>query len=92
MDIYKKGRSEMKRAGLIGVMLLLGGCGSSQPLFTSDGRPTQLIQCSERDGWQQCVTVAQAQCGGGAFDTLKRSSSDSTLSMLIACRRPASAY
>jgi hypothetical protein len=74
------------------MLLLVAGCGSSQPLFTRDGRPTQRIECSARDGWQQCVALAQAQCGGPAFDTLQRSSSDGTLWMLIACRRSTNAY
>jgi hypothetical protein len=82
----------MKRTGLIGMLLLLAGCGSSQPLFTRDGRPTQLIQCSSGEGWETCVARASAQCGGPAYDTLQRSSSGGTLSMLIACRRSTNAY
>ncbi|MCG1042767.1 hypothetical protein KQH60_09545 [Mycetohabitans sp. B8] len=82
----------MKAARWIGVLLLLSGCGSTQPLFTGDGRPTQLIQCAFADGGASCDALAQAQCGDAGYDTLRRNRSDGTLSMLIACKRPAVAY
>ncbi|MCG1054901.1 hypothetical protein KQH49_08025 [Mycetohabitans sp. B5] len=82
----------MKAARWIGVLLLLSGCGSSQPLFTGDGRLTQLIRCSAAEGWPSCDARAQAQCGDAGYDTLQRNRSDGTLSMLIACKRLAAAY
>jgi hypothetical protein len=82
----------MKAARWIGGLLLLSGCGSSQPLFTIDGRPTQLIQCSSAEGWSSCDARAQVQCGDAGYDTLQRNRSDGTLSTLIACKRPAAAY
>ncbi|CAH2893797.1 MAG: FIG00453500: hypothetical protein [uncultured Paraburkholderia sp.] len=61
----------------------LGGCSSSAPLFLSDGRPTTLVECPA--GSDSCTQQAAASCGGG-FDTVRRSTSNGTLSLIYACR------
>ncbi|WP_027213947.1 hypothetical protein [Burkholderia sp. WSM2232] len=61
----------------------LAGCGSSAPLFLSDGRPTTLVECPA--GSDSCAQQAAASCGG-AFDTVRRSTSNGTLSLIYACR------
>ncbi|MBW0446050.1 hypothetical protein EN871_27470 [bacterium M00.F.Ca.ET.228.01.1.1] len=61
----------------------LAGCGSSAPLFLSDGRPTTLVECPA--GSDSCTQQAAASCGG-AFDTVRRSTSNGTLSLIYACR------
>ncbi|ALE57926.1 hypothetical protein C8K18_12023 [Paraburkholderia sp. GV068] len=62
----------------------LGGCGSSAPLFLSDGRPTTLVECPA--GSDSCAQQAAASCSGGAFDTVRQSTSNGTLSLIYACR------
>ncbi|WP_025599159.1 hypothetical protein [Burkholderia sp. WSM2230] len=61
----------------------LAGCSSSAPLFLSDGRPTTLVECPA--GSDSCTQQAAASCGG-AFDTVRRSTNNGTLSLIYACR------
>ncbi|MFM0065894.1 MULTISPECIES: hypothetical protein [Paraburkholderia] len=62
---------------------MLSSCSSSAPLFLSDGRPTTLVQCSV--GSDSCSQQANAACGG-AFDVVRQSSDNGTLSLIYACR------
>ncbi|MFM0502386.1 hypothetical protein [Paraburkholderia caffeinilytica] len=62
---------------------MLSGCSSSAPLFLSDGRPTTLVQCPA--GSDSCSQQANAACGG-AFDVVRQSSDNGTLSLIYACR------
>ncbi|WP_133646589.1 hypothetical protein [Paraburkholderia flava] len=61
----------------------LAGCGSSAPLFLSDGRPTTQVQCP--DGQDSCEQQARAACGG-AFDTVRQSTDNGQRSLLYACK------
>ncbi|WP_144142256.1 hypothetical protein [Paraburkholderia sp. BCC1884] len=67
----------------IGAFAVLIGCSSSAPLFLSDGRPTTLVQCPA--GSDSCSQQASASCNG-AFDVVRQSSDNGTLSLLYACR------
>ncbi|WP_211611739.1 hypothetical protein [Paraburkholderia haematera] len=62
---------------------VLSGCSSSAPLFLSDGRLTTLVQCPA--GSDSCSQQANAACGG-AFDVVRQSSDNGTLSLIYACR------
>lgn len=62
---------------------LLSGCSSSAPLFLSDGRQTTLVQCPA--GSDSCSQQANAACGG-AFDVVRQSRDNGTLSLIYACR------
>ena len=61
----------------------LAACSSAPPLFSSDGRPTTLVQCPA--GSDNCEQQAQAMCGG-AFDTMRSTTDNGTRSLLYACR------
>lgn len=63
----------------------LSACGSSAPLFTSDGRPTQQLQCSATAAGD-CAERASSQCGGKSYDVLQRETSGSTATIVIACK------
>ncbi|HEY4296098.1 MAG TPA: hypothetical protein VGM85_06460 [Paraburkholderia sp.] len=62
---------------------VLSGCSSSAPLFLPDGRATTLVQC--RDGSDSCSQQASASCGG-AFDVVRQSRDNGTVSLIYACR------
>lgn len=62
---------------------MLSGCSSSAPLFLPDGRPTTLVQCPA--GSDSCVQQARASCGS-AFDVVRQSSDNGTLSLIYACQ------
>lgn len=78
-----------RRLFRVGAMLavtgcvVLAGCGSSAPLFLSDGRPTTQVQCP--DGQDSCEQQARAACGG-AFDTVRQSTDNGQRSLLYACK------
>ncbi|CAN0627925.1 KY49.ctg7180000000016_quiver, whole genome shotgun sequence [Burkholderia multivorans] len=74
----------LRRAGMIALMAGLGGCGGSAPLFTSDGRPTTLAQCTSGDSWNNCMDVARATCNGD-FDEIRRTVDSGVRSLLFAC-------
>jgi hypothetical protein len=61
----------------------LAACSSAPPLFSSDGRPTTLVQCPA--GSDNCEQQAQAMCGG-AFDTMRTTTNNGVRSLLYACR------
>ncbi|KMZ13007.1 hypothetical protein BHUM_00733 [Candidatus Burkholderia humilis] len=82
-----------KAAGLFGMLIvgtaMLGGCSSTPPLFSADGRPTQQITCPAYGGWRNCMDNAKAQCPSG-YDMIDQSSADNQNTMLIACKSGAS--
>lgn len=63
----------------------LAGCSSAPPLFSADGRPTQMVQCPAYGGWRLCTDNARVSCPGG-YDVLDQSSADNQNSLLIACK------
>jgi hypothetical protein len=64
----------------------LSACSSAPPLFSSDGRPTSLIQCPANGGWNNCQENARAMCPGGNYDVLGRSTDNGQNGLLIACK------
>jgi hypothetical protein len=64
---------------------VLAGCGSSAPLFTGDGRPTTVVQCSAASAWENCIEHARAICGGD-IDILQQSDVDGSHKLLFACK------
>jgi hypothetical protein len=77
----------MKRIMTVSAVMLLAGCSSGPTLFTSDGRPTQSVQCGNQDSsWQDCFAQARAQCHNGDYDVVSRSNDNAARSLLIACR------
>lgn len=64
---------------------IVAGCGGSAPLFTSDGRPTTVVQCSAGSAWDNCTEHARAICGGD-IDILQRSDADGQHKLLFACK------
>ncbi|SUA89456.1 hypothetical protein [Pandoraea pulmonicola] len=69
-------------SGLLTVTL--SACGSSAPLFTSDGRPTQQIQCSATIAGD-CEQRARTQCAQKNYDVLTRDVSGGVANLVIAC-------
>lgn len=78
----------MKRAKL-GLAVLfttsLAACSSAPPLFSSDGRPTTLIQCPAAGGWSLCQQNARATCAG-SYDVLDQTDANGQYGILIACK------
>ncbi len=66
-------------------LLSLAACGSPNPLFTSDGRQTTMVDCTGGD-WNLCVDRAKSICPSGGYDTLDRRDDGSSRSVLIACK------
>jgi hypothetical protein len=66
-------------------LLSLAACGSTYPLFTSDGRQTTMIDCPG-NGWNLCTDRAKALCPSGVYDTLDRRDSGDGHSLLVACK------
>lgn len=66
--------------------VILAACGTSAPLFTSDGRPTTVVQCSAASAWDNCTEHARAICGGD-IDVLDQSDVDGSHKLLFACKR-----
>ncbi|RDV00523.1 hypothetical protein [Trinickia dinghuensis] len=64
---------------------VLAGCGGGAPLFTGDGRPTTVVQCSASSAWDNCTEHARAICGGD-IDILKQSDADGQHKLLFACK------
>ena len=64
---------------------MLAGCGSSAPLFTSDGRPTVLVQCPAQGTASACMENARGMCEGD-FDVIQQSTSDGSRNLLFACK------
>jgi hypothetical protein len=67
----------------VSALAALNGCSSPTPLFLSDGRATTLVQCPARS--DSCAQQATASCGG-AFDVVRQSTENGTLSLIYACR------
>ncbi|WP_052810937.1 hypothetical protein [Pandoraea vervacti] len=70
-------------SGLLTVTL--SACGSSAPLFTSDGRATQQIQCSAASAGD-CEQRARSQCAQKDYDVLTRDVSGNVANLVIACQ------
>jgi hypothetical protein len=70
---------------LAAAVSVLSACSSAPPLFSSDGRPTSMIQCPTNGGWSNCQQNARALCSG-SYDVLDQSSNNGQNSLLIACR------
>ncbi len=66
-------------------LLSLAACGSTYPLFTSDGRQTTMIDCTG-SGWNLCADRAKALCPSGGYDTIDRRDSSDGRGLLVACR------
>ncbi|CAB3761019.1 hypothetical protein LMG29739_03520 [Paraburkholderia solisilvae] len=62
----------------------LGGCGSSAPLFASDGSPTTVVQC--QSGSDSCEQQAAANCGGGGYEVVRQTVESGVRSLLYACK------
>ncbi|VXC88127.1 conserved exported hypothetical protein [Burkholderia sp. 8Y] len=82
----------MKLAKAIGYIVVLaasawalGGCSSAPPLFSADGRPTQLVTCPAYGGWRLCTDNAKVACPAG-YDVLDQSSDNNQNSLLLACK------
>lgn len=71
-------------AALLGAAVL-AGCGGSAPLFTGDGRPTTVVQCSASSAWENCTEHARAICGGD-IDIIQQSDVDGSHKLLFACK------
>jgi hypothetical protein len=63
----------------------LTACSSAPPLFSSDGRPTSMVQCPASGGWSNCQENARAMCGGN-YDVLDQSTDNGQNGLLIACK------
>jgi len=63
----------------------LAGCGSNEKLFTGDGRPTALVQCSADGSWNDCLQNARGICGGD-FDVIRHSLKRGMRNLLFACK------
>nr|WP_175226948.1 hypothetical protein [Paraburkholderia humisilvae] len=63
----------------------LAGCGSSAPLFASDGSPTTLVQC--QSGSDSCEQQAAANCGGGGYEVVRQTVESGVRNLLYACKR-----
>ena len=81
-------RNAARGFALLAVTMMLSGlsaCSSAPPLFSSDGRPTSMIQCPTTGGWSNCQENARAMCGG-SYDVLDQGSENGQNSLLIACK------
>jgi hypothetical protein len=67
------------------VVAAFTGCSSNQKLFTRDGRPTSLVQCSADGSWNECLQNARGICGGD-FDVIEHSLKSGTRNLLFACK------
>ncbi|HVE10424.1 MAG TPA: hypothetical protein VNE00_24435 [Paraburkholderia sp.] len=72
-------------AAALAALAALSGCGSSAPLFASDGSPTTLVQCP--NGSDSCEQQASAACNGGAYEVVRQTVENGTRNLLYACRR-----
>ncbi len=63
----------------------LAACGTSAPLFTDDGRPTTVVQCSAASAWDNCTEHARAICGGD-IDIIQQSDVEGSHKLLFACK------
>ena len=63
----------------------LTGCSASAPLFTSDGRPTTVVQCSAAGPWENCIDHARGICQSD-IDVISQSTGDGVNKLLFACK------
>jgi hypothetical protein len=69
----------------IAALSTLAACGTTYPLFTSDGRPTTMVDCTGSD-WSLCQQRAQALCPTSAYDVIDRRDDSSGRGLLVACK------
>lgn len=63
----------------------LAACGGSAPLFTSDGRPTTLVQCPAQNPASNCTDNARGICGGD-IDVIRVSVDNGMRNLVFACK------
>jgi len=78
-------RRQSLAAGVSLLAALLAACSSGPPLFLSDGRATQQVQCSSAGDRDSCSQQARAQCGG-SYDTVGQSDNGGMHTLVFACR------
>jgi hypothetical protein len=80
-----RGGTARRAVCIVALSAALAGCGSGAPLFTRDGRPTTLVQCSAQGPMSACTESARGMCGDD-FDIVKQSTGNGVRNLLIACR------
>jgi len=65
---------------------IIAGCGGTAPLFTSDGRPTTLVQCSAIGSWAACEENASGLCPQG-YDIIQQTTEGGMRNLLFACKK-----
>jgi hypothetical protein len=68
----------------LAAVVALGGCGSSAPLFASDGSPTTVVQC--QSGSDSCEQQAAANCDGGGYEVVRQTVESGVRNLLYACK------
>jgi predicted small lipoprotein YifL len=81
---FRPFRAMCAAAALVAVAAL-AGCGSSAPLFASDGRPTTLVQCT--NGSDSCDQQAAASCEGAGYEVVRQTVESGVRNLLYACKR-----
>ncbi|PXW16053.1 hypothetical protein [Paraburkholderia caballeronis] len=79
-------RSTSLAAGACALLAALSACSSGPPLFLSDGRPTQQVQCPASGDRDSCVQQARARCGEGGYDTVDQLNNNGVYTLVFACR------
>jgi predicted small lipoprotein YifL len=69
----------------LAMVTALSGCGSSAPLFSSDGSPTTLVQCP--NGSDSCDQQAAADCSGAGYEVVRQTVESGVRNLLYACKR-----
>jgi hypothetical protein len=69
----------------LAALAALSGCGSSAPLFASDGSPTTLVQCP--NGSDSCDQQAAAACSGAGYEVVRQTVESGVRNLLYACKR-----
>jgi hypothetical protein len=80
-----RGGAARRAACTLMLSAALAGCGGGAPLFTGDGRPTTLVQCSAQGPSSACTENARGMCGGD-FDIVKQSTGNGVRNLVFACR------
>lgn len=83
--LTRPGRLPLSAGALI-LASALAACSSAPPLFLSDGRPTQQVQCPSAGDHDSCNQQARVQCGAGGYDTIDESDAGGTHTLVFACR------
>ena len=48
------------------ILLLLSGCAASTPIYYTDGKPAQFVECSASASWSICFAEANNACPKGS--------------------------